>query len=142
VKRILVTIVLLVLGFVMAVTVFGDDKNQGNTQTTDQAQAAPGTTVAPKWDPARNLSPELQNALSTSQEGLEEQPAPDGGYMVDLQGRFQHLSVLAVNAQGNLVPQCVSPGHDCSKCQTDKHSKDAKSGGEEGLSCLPTSHTR
>lgn len=48
------------------------------------------------------LSPQLQNALSTSHEGLVEVPSsvPGGGIKVDLQGRFQSPLVVVIDADG------------------------------------------
>jgi hypothetical protein len=137
VKKFLVMIMVVGLVLAIAVAVLGDDKNQSAQQPADPVQTAPNTVTAgttyvqPKWAPVLTLTPELEYALSTSHEGLKVEPAPGGGQMVDLQGRFQHLSVLAVDAEGNLVTQCVTPGHDHAQSQSDNHSKDAKPGGEE-----------
>lgn len=48
------------------------------------------TPRTPKQAPIE-LSPELENAMSTSSEGLEEKKSllPGGGYYIDLEGRFQ-----------------------------------------------------
>jgi hypothetical protein len=53
------------------------------------------------------MSPELQNALSTSHQGLAEvpSPAPGGGVKVDLQGRFRSPLVGTVDADGNVKIQ-------------------------------------
>ena len=48
------------------------------------------------------LTPELQNALSTSHEGLVETPTADGSVKVDLQGRFQSPLAATIDANGNL----------------------------------------
>ena len=57
---------------------------------------APGTV------PLR-LSPQLENALSTSHDGLVEVPSPlpGGGIRLDLQGRFQNPLVVTIDANGN-----------------------------------------
>jgi hypothetical protein len=49
------------------------------------------------------LSPQLQNALSTSHDGLVEVPSPlpGGGIRVDLQGRFQNPLFVTIDADGN-----------------------------------------
>jgi hypothetical protein len=52
---------------------------------------------------------ELQEALSTSTEGLEVVDAPGGGKMVDLQGRFQHTFVATVGEDGNVTAECDLP---------------------------------
>lgn len=53
------------------------------------------------------LSPQLQNALSTSDEGLVEIPSsvPGGGVKLDLQGRFQSPLFGTIDANGKLKMQ-------------------------------------
>ena len=53
------------------------------------------------------LTPQLQNALSTSHQGLTESPnpVPGGGVKVDLQGRFQSPLVATIDANGKLKMQ-------------------------------------
>ncbi len=60
-------------------------------------QPAPGTVPF-------QLTPELQNALSTSHQGLVEVPSsvPGGGVRIDLQGRFQNPLFATIDADGNL----------------------------------------
>jgi hypothetical protein len=50
------------------------------------------------------LTPQEQNALSTSHQGLTETPGPvpGGGVKVDLQGRFQSPVFGTVDADGNV----------------------------------------
>jgi hypothetical protein len=52
----------------------------------------------------------MGEALSTSSEGLVEvkSTAPGGGYMVDLQGRFQNAMTLQVDENGNTTAPCIS----------------------------------
>jgi hypothetical protein len=56
-------------------------------------------------------------ALSTSSEGLVEtpSPAPDGGVMVDLQGRFRSPLIATQDAEGKVTirhsPGGPGPGH-------------------------------
>src|SRR5262249_7404970 len=61
---------------------------------------APGTVPL-------QLTPQLQNALSTSHQGLTEipNPVPGGGVKVDLQGRFQSPLVATIDANGKLKMQ-------------------------------------
>lgn len=63
-------------------------------------EPAPGTEVLV-------LTPQLQNALSTSHEGLVETPseAPGGGVKLDLQGRFQNPLVVTIDADGKVKMQ-------------------------------------
>ena len=58
---------------------------------------APGTVPPP-------LSPQEQNALSTSTEGLVQvpSPVPGGGVMLDLQGRFQSPLIGTIGADGKV----------------------------------------
>lgn len=49
-------------------------------------------------------------ALSTSQEGLVEQPAPGGGVMIDLQGRFRSAAEATIGPDGKPHVNCHSPG--------------------------------
>ena len=58
---------------------------------------APGTVPL-------QLTPALQNALSTSDQGLAESPSsvPGGGVKVDLQGRFQSPLFATTDANGKV----------------------------------------
>ena len=53
------------------------------------------------------MTPQLQNAISTSHEGLVEVPSsvPGGGIKVDLQGRFQSALIGTIDANGQLKMQ-------------------------------------
>lgn len=53
------------------------------------------------------LTPQLQNAFSTSHEGLVETPSsvPGGGVKVDLQGRFQSPLFVTIDANGKVKMQ-------------------------------------
>jgi hypothetical protein len=62
----------------------------------------------PPGTPVMTLSPRELNMLSTSDAGLVEVRLPDGGYMVDLQGRFRHMAVATVADDGSIVIQEVS----------------------------------
>jgi hypothetical protein len=62
----------------------------------------------PPGAPAMALSAEELNMLSTSDAGLVETPIPDGGFMVDLQGRFRHAAVATVADDGSIVIREVS----------------------------------
>jgi hypothetical protein len=56
------------------------------------------------------LDPGVQNALSTSAEGLVETPSPvpGGGVMVELDGRFQNAMMATVDGGGEMTAPCVS----------------------------------
>jgi hypothetical protein len=49
-------------------------------------------------------------AFSTSHEGLVVEPAPGGGEMVDLQGRFNSAVWARVKPDGSVVTGCVPAG--------------------------------
>ena len=49
-------------------------------------------------------------AFSTSHSGLVERPAPGGGVMVDLQGRFRSAATATVGPDGKAHVDCVAPG--------------------------------
>jgi hypothetical protein len=53
------------------------------------------------------LTPELQNAMSTSHEGLVEVPSPKpgGGMMLDLKGRFQSPLMATIGPDGKIRTQ-------------------------------------
>ena len=55
---------------------------------------------------AAQPSKETANALSMSQEGLVEVPAPGGGFMVDLRGRFQQAMTATANPDGSVTVEC------------------------------------
>lgn len=57
---------------------------------------APGTLLVP------------QGALSRSAAGLLEEPAPGGGVMVDLQGRFRNTMASTVGVSGETHTECRS----------------------------------
>jgi hypothetical protein len=63
-------------------------------------EPAPGTVPL-------QLTPQFQNAFSTSHQGLVEVPSavPGGGVEVDLQGRFQHPFIATIDANGKLKMQ-------------------------------------
>ncbi len=60
-------------------------------------EPAPGTVPL-------QLTPQLQNALSTSHHGLIEEPSPvpGGGVKLDLQGRFRSPLFVTTDASGKL----------------------------------------
>jgi hypothetical protein len=59
--------------------------------------------------PADKLKELLGNdarSLSNSQEGLVETPGPAGGFMINLQGRFNNVMTATITADGKLVTEC------------------------------------
>ena len=102
----------------------GQSASLGQTQTGSNAGASQPPAAVPKGaagmiiyidpqtgailnEPAPGtvplqLTPKLQNALSTSHQGLVETPAAGGGVKIDLQGRFQSPLAATIDANGNL----------------------------------------
>lgn len=56
---------------------------------------------------ALEITPEMQNATSTSSEGLieEKSPVPGGGVMIDLKGRFQSPLIITQDPTGKQKTQ-------------------------------------
>jgi hypothetical protein len=67
-------------------------------------EAAPGSVPL-------QLTPQLRNALSTSHQGLVEEPStvPGGGVKLDLQGRFQNPVIVTTDADGKVKLQHLHP---------------------------------
>ena len=56
---------------------------------------------------AEKLAAGLKPMLNQSTEGLVEVQQPDGSVSVDLQGRFQNVTVARVNTDGSVSQSCV-----------------------------------
>ena len=91
-------------------------------------------------DSPQNASPivfdaELQNALSTSSEGLKPvpNPGPFGGIGFDLQGRFQNTMIATVDSEGEVRTSCVSslPHAHGSECDHTADTGASREGGEQ-----------
>lgn len=63
------------------------------------------------------LTPALREALRTSSAGLVEvrSTVPGGGYMVDLKGRFQSMSIVTRGADGKAVTSCITSAREDAK---------------------------
>jgi len=72
----------------------------------DPQTGAIRTTPAPGTEPLQ-LTPQEQNSLSTSHEGLVEVPGtqPGGGMKLNLQGRFQSPMMGTIDANGKVKMQ-------------------------------------
>lgn len=79
---------------------------QGSAGITVYKDPKTGRFVPVPQEGAAELSKALGDALSTSQEGLVEVPAPGGGFMVDLRGRFQSATMATVAADGTVTVHC------------------------------------
>lgn len=77
-------------------------KQQGMKIYLDPVTGKPSTppTGATVAGPA---SPAVSADLNTSTQGLVEQPAPGGGMMLDLKGRFQSSTKATVGKDGSIV---------------------------------------
>lgn len=70
-----------------------------------------GLPVTPTPETIRDLLEQQdRNRLSRSSEGLVEVPSAvaGGGYMVDLQGRFQHSMTVTIDASGSMHSTCAT----------------------------------
>ena len=56
---------------------------------------------------AQKLAEGLKGMLNKSSEGLVEEHHADGSVTVDLQGRFQSVTVARENADGTITQSCV-----------------------------------
>jgi hypothetical protein len=67
-----------------------------------------GKVRPPTPDEARQLGVALKNYLNRSSQGLTVKTHPNGVQSVDLQGRFQSVSVAKINANGSVSEKCVT----------------------------------
>jgi hypothetical protein len=98
----------------------GGDRNQLASQP-DVPALSQGMVLtidaAGKFSPNAPMTTDLRTALgealSTSSEGLveEKNSLPGGGYVSDLQGRFQNAVIVEKDADGNLIAPCVTGTH-------------------------------
>lgn len=72
------------------------------------AESTPGADVARPSTAEIMENPILRNALSRSSEGLVTRRAPDGTVSIDLQGRFQNVSMVRIDASGEFRFGCAS----------------------------------
>lgn len=111
-----------VYGTFMVAPVLAGDSQPGVPAQTAAAASTQGRagmviyidpqTGALRRDPAPGtvplqVTPQLQDALSTSDAGLVPvpSPVPGGGMMVDLQGRFQSPLIATIDANGTMRMQ-------------------------------------
>ena len=67
-----------------------------------------GKLRAPTPDEARRLGAALRNYLNRSSQGLIVKTHPNGAQSVDLQGRFQSVSLAKINPDGSVSEKCVT----------------------------------
>jgi hypothetical protein len=88
---------------------------QHGTQTVPDARAGQWIHVDPQTGqriarPPAAAAIAANPAFSTSHRGLAEQPAPGGGTMIDLQGRFRSAATATTGADGTAHVHCIGPG--------------------------------
>ena len=71
-----------------------------------------GKLRPPTPDEARQLGMALRNYLNRSTQGLVVKTHPNGAQSVDLQGRFQSVSLAKVNPDGTTSEKCVTNLHE------------------------------
>ena len=54
------------------------------------------------------LAAAIKKAANRSTEGLVEEPIPGGGYGIDLQGRFQNVTIVKAGPEGQTSNACVT----------------------------------
>lgn len=103
-------------------------QSPANVSTVTAAQAGYRLTVDPNTGefldepaplPVKDLSASLQNALSTSTDGLAETPGPVDGVKLELQGRFHSTSVARIDGDGKLEAPCLTNKNDLDEFVTD-----------------------
>lgn len=62
----------------------------------------------PTPEEARILAEGLKGILNDTSEGLDEVAIPEGGFAVDLEGRFQNVFVAFLQPEGDLTHDCLS----------------------------------
>ncbi len=67
-----------------------------------------GKLRPPTPDEARKLAAGLKNFLSRSDQGLTVVTHPNGTQSVDLQGRFQSVTLAKINRDGSASEKCVT----------------------------------
>lgn len=67
-----------------------------------------GKLRPPTPEEARQLGTALKKYLNRSSQGLTVKTHPNGTQSVDLQGRFQSVSLAKVNADGSASEKCVT----------------------------------
>jgi hypothetical protein len=108
-----------VLALVLAASTLAAAQKSANTEV-DHYTNIPfaGQTVAvdpqtgklrpPTPDEARQLGMALKNYLNRSSQGLTVKTHPNGAQSVDLQGRFQSVSLAKINPDGSASEECVT----------------------------------
>ncbi|MBC7798890.1 MAG: hypothetical protein H7Z37_18630 [Pyrinomonadaceae bacterium] len=81
------------------------DKN--STQADEQTAQTDNQARPLTAQEARTLSEGIKGLVNQSSEGLDEVQNSDGSISIDLQGRFQNVTVAKKNADGTISHSCV-----------------------------------
>jgi len=86
-----------------------DGNNEETTVNSSGQQVAVDANSSKLRQPTPEEVQKLTESLTMndSVEGLTATPTPDGGMMVDLQGRFQSVAIAKKNPDGSLAQACV-----------------------------------
>lgn len=105
--RLMIVIFLLL----MSVSLFAQD--QADKKEEAAGQAGMVVTLDGNRNQNGEMPEELREALnqmvSRSTEGLKEEAMANGGYSVDLKGRFMSAMVITVDEQGEVQTECFAP---------------------------------
>lgn len=87
------------IGGLLALVIF-----TSSSATTARAQTAGSMTP----EESRKLTEGIKPLVNQSTEGLVQVQRPDGSVSIDLQGRFQNVSVAKREANGTVTESCVN----------------------------------
>ena len=87
-------------------TSVGASAPAGNAGSWVQVDPQTGQRVPPQ---GRTVAIPANPAFSSSHSGLVEVPAPAGGMMIDLQGRFRSAVTATVDGDGRTRVDCLPP---------------------------------
>ncbi len=78
--------------------------------TTARAQGPQPGSIAGRLTPeeTRTLAEGLKPLINDSAEGLTQVQRPDGSVSMDLEGRFQNVTVAKIEADGSVSQSCVN----------------------------------
>lgn len=87
-----------------------------------------GELGMPTPEQQKAMDDDLREMLSRSADGLQPEVLPDGSVRVDLQGRFQSVSVASIDAAGQLHTGCIE-NHTALEGALDHETCDPKTSG-------------
>ncbi len=119
-KRMQVCALMVLAGCFFALSAYGQHSGKGNSKDKDgnneettvnnsgqqvSVDANSGKLRQPTPEEVQKLTESM--TMNDSVDGLTAVTLPDGGTMVDLQGRFQSVAVVKKNPDGTLAQACV-----------------------------------